>query len=292
MQQEEKMLGLAPQFTITPSVAEALAQIETDLQVILAAPINASLLAALRENTRLLATHYSTKIEKNRLTLAQAREALTGVDIPGYERDIQDVCNYFKALEEVERLGQSDASTAPITEQDIQRIHGLLTTGRPKLTPYRRQENLFYDDQSGDVINLPDEHLDAQAVMRELVAWINTNLQSAALPLPIIAAIAHYQFTITHPYKIGNGRAARLLTLLILHKAGYGFHGIYNLEEYYVQHLPDYYDALTTNRNNKDDYYGGGYGATFTTFLSVFCEGMAHTFRALRTQLTEAANPI
>ena len=47
-----------------------------------------------------------------------------------------------------------------------------------------------------------------------------------------MAGIAHYQYVTIHPYYDGNGRSARLLTTLILHKNGYDLKGIYSLEEY------------------------------------------------------------
>ena len=62
--------------------------------------------------------------------------------------------------------------------------------------------------------------------------------------MAIIAAIAHYQFATIHPYFDGNGRTARLLTNLVLHKSGYGLKGIYSLEEYYATNLQADYDAL------------------------------------------------
>ena len=75
--------------------------------------------------------------------------------------------------------------------------------------------------------------------MRDLVEWICK--QASILPVPLLAGIAHCEFATIHPYYDGNGRTARLLATFLLHKYGYGMHGIYCLEEYYAKNLPAYY---------------------------------------------------
>jgi len=57
-----------PAFTITPAIAEGLMRIEAVRQQIETLPITPRVLARLRETSRLFSTHYSTRIEGNRLT--------------------------------------------------------------------------------------------------------------------------------------------------------------------------------------------------------------------------------
>jgi Fic family protein len=123
--------------------------------------------------------------------------------------------------------------------------------------------------------------------MADLVRWINQQLQEDDLPVPLIAGLAHYQFATIHPYYDGNGRTARLLTTLILHKAGYGLKGIYCLEEYYARDLRGYYEALTVGPSHN--YYLGRAEADVTGFLTYFCQGMAEAFAAVRAQAAAAA---
>jgi Fic/DOC family len=94
-------------------------------------------------------------------------------------------------------------------------------------------------------------------LMAELVAFANDAIASGKLPVPIIAGLAHYQFATIHPYLDGNGRTARLLTTLILRRAGYGLEGIYSLDEHYAKNLRAYYTALTIGHHN---YYEGRAG--------------------------------
>lgn len=273
-----------PRFEITAGMTQALMRIEGDRQAILALPIDVEMLRSLRETAKLTATHYSTQIEGNRLTQMQVQETLAGVRLPGRERDVTEVRNYYRALEEVERLAQR---SAPITEADIQHLHGWVMEGRYSSTPYRDGQNVIRDSISSSIVYLPPEAQDVPVLMAELITWINRALDRGDLPVPILAALAHHQYATIHPYYDGNGRTARLLTTLLLHRAGYGLKGIYSLEEYYAENLAGYYAALAVGPSHN--YYFGWAEADVTGFIEYFCQGMAASFAAVRTQAAEAA---
>jgi Fic family protein len=222
------MVMFEPQYRITPEITKALMAIEADRQAVAALPIDVELLASLHESARLLSTHYSTQIEGNRLTQAQVKDALAGATFPGRKRDEAEVRNYYRALEEVERMaGKAGSLTVPM----VQRIHGLVMTGRNKASSLRDGQNVIRDSRSGAIVYMPPEAGDVAALMRDLVQWFNGQTKSRELPVPLVAGLAHYQFATIHPYYDGNGRTARLLTNLILHRSGYGLKGIYSLEE-------------------------------------------------------------
>ncbi len=258
--------------------------IEADRQAIADLPIDVEMLASLRETARLVSTHYSTQIEGNRLTQIQVKETLSGARFPGRERDETEVRNYYRAIEFVE-LRSADGR--PITELDIKKLHSLVMDGRLLPSPYRDGQNVIRDSRSGSIVYMPPEASDVSNLMAELTSWINEQMQASELPIPIIASLAHYQFATIHPYYDGNGRTARLLTTLILHKSGYGLKGIYSLEEYYAQYLVAYYEALAVGPSHN--YYFGRKDADVTGFVSYFCKGMAEAFAAIRAQAAKAA---
>lgn len=276
---------LAPVYTISPAVANALMEIEAGRQAVIELPINIEVLTNLRETARLAATHYSTQIEGNRLTRAQVEEALGGAHFPGRERDEAEVRNYYRALTHVETLAQRPA---PLTEEAIRKIHGLVWHGKETPTPYRDSQNVIRDSRTGAIVYLPPEAHDVPLLMAALVEWVNAELDRHELPVPIVAAIAHYQFATIHPYYDGNGRTARLLTTLLLHKSGYGLKGIYSLEEHYAHDLDGYYDALTVGPSHN--YYLGRAEADMSGFLEYFCRSMADAFSAVRSQAAQAVD--
>lgn len=132
---------------------------------------------------------------------------------------------------------------------------------------------------------MPPEAKDVPGLMYDLISWVNQEFDKRELPVPIIAAIAHYQFA--HPYYDGNGRTARLLTILVLHKSGYGLKGIYSLEEYYAKNLKAYYNALTVG--DSHNYYFGRAEADISAWVVYFCEGVADAFAHVWVKAAEAA---
>ena len=275
----------APQFQISPLLSKLLMDIEASRQAVSEGAVTAQVLTSLRESARLTSTHYSTQIEGNRLTQEQVEDVLKGSTFPNRKRDELEVKNYFQALEYVDSLIK--AGSSDILEQDIRIIHGLIFEGKKKPTTYRDGQNVIKDSGSGAIVYMPPEAKDVSALMQELVLWINQETRINELPVPIIAGIAHYQFATIHPYYDGNGRTARLLTNLVLHKSGYGLKGIYSLEEYYARNLQNYYKALTVGESHN--YYFGRVEADITEWLLYFCEGMADAFANVRVVISKAA---
>jgi Fic family protein len=273
-----------PRFRITAKIAKSLMAIEADRQVVANLPLTAPMLDSLRRTARLLSTHYSTQIEGNRLTAAQVRQVVEGEGgFPGRERDEAEVRHYFAALEYVERLGQV---SAPLAEKEVRIIHGLVMTGKPRASRYRDGQNVIRDGRTGRTVYMPPEAKDVAPLMRDLVHWVNVVLAAGELPAPVVAALAHYQFATIHPYFDGNGRTARLLTTLLLHRAGYGFNGICSLEEYYAANLDGYYARLSTGPSHN--YYFGRVEADVTPFVDYFCAGMADAFARVRVRAEES----
>lgn len=267
-------MAFRPRYSITPETAKALMAIEASRSAIDRLPISPQLIASLRESARLLSTHYSTQIEGNRLTLPEVEQVIAGQGgFPGRERDEREVQNYYKAVEKAEALA---ALKRPLKVEDVQLLHGLSFEGRAKPTPYRDGQNVIRNSGDGGIVYMPPEASEVTVLMGELLAWINQEIEEKRLPVPVIAALAHYQFATIHPYFDGNGRLSRLLATMILHRCGYGLKGIHSLEEYYARNLSAYYDALTIGPSHN--YHMGRAEADVSGFVQYFCVGMADAF--------------
>jgi Fic family protein len=234
----KKQSGFSPRFTITPMIVQGLMRIEAVKHAIDALPVTPRVLANLRKTARLFSTHYSTMIEGNMLTQEQVAQVINeDQHFPGRERDHAEVRGYYAALDEAEELARDRVE---LTEAALRRLHALVMGSgktRIKPTPYRDGQNVIKDSGRQGIVYMPPEAADVPLLMKDLVAWI---VAKDDLPVPLKAAVAHYQFATVHPYYDGNGRTARLLTTFILHWGGYGLKGLYALEEYYARDLSAY----------------------------------------------------
>jgi len=279
-------MPFSPNYTITVAIAQNLVAIETGKKQFESIPMNAMLLSSLRKSARLASTHYSTQIEGNRLTMEQVTDVVSkkAEGFPGRERDEKEVVNYYKALEYLETKNNK-----PLTETTIQTIHGWVLSGRKSASAYREGQNVIKDGLSGAIVYMPPEASEVSGLIKALVSWIDTSLKKGKIPVPIIAALAHYQFATIHPYYDGNGRTARLITNYILHYGGYGLKGIYSLEAYYAKNLQGYYDALAVD--DIPNYYMGRAEADLTNFLEYFMKGMAISFTNIVASSKENSSP-
>lgn len=275
-----------PQFTITPLMAQRLMGIEAAKAVVDRTPLSIAAEAELRRRARLRSTHYSTRIEGNRLTLEEAEQAIrqARITFPGRERDVREVRNYWQALIQVETWA---VQGKPLTEDLIRRLHALVEYGqRAKPTPYRDGQNVIRDSATGAIVYLPPEAKDVPALMQTLVSWVQ-QAETDGLPAPLIAGLLHYQFVTIHPYFDGNGRTARLLATFVLHRSGYGLNGYFSLEEHHAHDLSAYYQALVTHPHHN--YYEGRADSDLTSWLEYFVDTLGRVFKLAQEEALQLA---
>jgi len=273
-------------YTLTPAIARDLMDIEAARQTVKLTVLPPAVAEQLRQQARVRSTHYSTRIEGNRLTLAEAEQVvLEGRRFPGRERDAREVQNYYRALHQLEEW--ADRQT-PLTEDLVRRLHALIFTGpRAKPTPYRDGQNVIRDAATGAIVYLPPEAADVPGLMRALVAWI-AQAEQESVPAPLIAGLVHYQFVTIHPFYDGNGRVARALATLILYRHGYDLGRFYSLEEVYAQDLAAYYTALQTHPHHN--YYEGRADADLTGWVAYFTRSMAQLFQRVAAEVRDRAD--
>jgi Fic family protein len=275
-----------PRYALSPAVVRSLLEVEAARAVVDHTPVPPGAAEELRRRARLRSTHFSTRIEGNRLTLAEAEAVIRGgrVRFHGRERDVHEVKNYWHALLRVEEWA---AKGELLTEDLIRRLHALVERGsRARPTPYRDGQNVIRDSASGALVYMPPEARDVPGLMASLVDWVETAV-SEALPVPVIAGLAHYQFVTIHPYYDGNGRTGRLLATFLLQRGGYGLHGFFSLEEHHARDLASYYGSLVTHPHHN--YYQGRAEADLTVWLEYFLDTLATVFSTAKEEALEVA---
>jgi Fic family protein len=270
-----------PVYIITSKAAGTLMEIEAARTEVDGIPLPPTVEAELRRQARTRSTHYSTRIEGNRLTLLEAEKVIQGArtEFRGRERDVREVRNYWIALLRVEEWA---SARKPVSEVMIRRLHALIERGpRSKPTPYRDSQNVIRDSASGSIVYMPPEAHDVPGLMAAMVRWIK-EAGNKGVPVPLIAGLAHYQFVTIHPFYDGNGRTARLLATYLLHVGGYGMKGLFSLEEHHARDLPGYYSALAVHPHHN--YYEGRADADLTPWVEYFLATLAETFESVRKE--------
>ena len=274
-------------FIFTSEIVRSLQSIERSRAEVTLTVLPPTLVEHMRLQARVRSTHYSTRIEGNRLTLAEAEQViLDGKTFLGRERDTLEVKHYFQALEQVEQWLETEAE---ITEERVRKLHAVIFAGRrAKATPYRDGQNVIRD-MAGGIVYLPPEAKDVPILMAELFSWIHENERE--LPVPVVAGLAHYQFVTIHPFYDGNGRTARSLATWVLYRGGYDLGRFYSLEEIYAADLQGYYDALVTDPHHN--FYDGRINADITSWLAYFLRSMANVFEMVAKEVKSwtAINP-
>jgi Fic family protein len=279
-------LKFEPKYKITDIILKKLLDIESIKERVRLLPFTPKVLAGLIESSKLFSTHYSTMIEGNRLTQKEVSEViLNHKQITGRQRDEKEIKGYYRALDEAIKI--ADNKNSKITEINIKILHSYIVgNNKSNPTEYRTEQNVIKELKTGRIVYLPPEAKDVPELMSAFVSWINENKNN--VPTPILAAIVHYQFVTIHPYYDGNGRTARILTTLVLHKYGYGLKGIYNLEEYYAKNLQGYYEAVTIGKSHN--YYFGRAVAEITPWIEYFIIGMSEAFNNIKKYFEKEKN--
>ncbi len=150
-----------------------------------------------------------------------------------------------------------------VCQTDILRLHQIMSgfIEDPLAGKYKTENNLIleYDaDGTRHVRFRPVAAIDTPLAMEQLeLAWSEAKADSSINPLILIPCVI-LDFLCIHPFKDGNGRMARLLTILMLYKFGYDVCRYISLESQINTFKNDYYAALFQSSdgwdNNSNNY--------------------------------------
>lgn len=105
--------------------------------------------------------------------------------------------------------------------------------------------------KSGEVIYTPPSGAQVESLLENLWEYTNNDKKNSIDPL-LKMCIAHYQLEAIHPFTDGNGRAGRIINLLILVEKGLITHPALYLSRYILKNKDDYYNGLSGVTQNND----------------------------------------
>lgn len=190
----------------------------------------------------------STRIEGSRLSDREVAALLSDLQVKSFSsRDEQEVAGYAQVMDLV---FQSWAELT-LTENHVKQLHRDLLIHATKDARHRGRYKTMPNsvaafDASGKRVGIVFETatpLETPRLMSELVHWVNATLETDMHPL-LVAAIFVVVFLEIHPFQDGNGRLSRVLTTLLLLRAGYAYVPYSSLESVIERHKESYYLAL------------------------------------------------
>ena len=204
-------------------------------------------LKALREMALIQSTESSNRIEGVTVAPDRLRPLVLGKTKPR-DRSEQEVQGYRLALNEIHTRHEK----LPITPATLQRLHALCQSASGDAGQFKRIDNEVVELRPGAAPVSRFKCVSAKqtpAAVDELCLLYRHALDQDNIP-PLIAITALVlDFLCIHPFRDGNGRVSRLLTLLALYHHGYEVGRYISLERLVEQSKEDYYEVL--NRSSQ-----------------------------------------
>ena len=213
------------------------------------ANLNPQALGRLKRSVLVTSTGASTRIEGAQLSDEDVERLMRGLQLQTFaDRDKQEVQGYYELLQNVFESWQH----VPFTESTIKHFHRELLKYVEKdkrhRGEYKKEENKVYmvDDQ-GEPISVLFDTTPAYLTpkeMQEIIEWANDAREKELFhPLLIIGNFL-VEFLNIHPFSDGNGRLSRVLTNLLMLKAGYPYVPYISHEKLIENNKAEYYVAL------------------------------------------------
>jgi Fic family protein len=199
-------------------------------------------LAGLRDTALVQSVESSNRIEG--VTVAPNRLVpLVLENAAPRDRSEEEIRGYRLALD----LLHASAADLPVTPDLFRRLHRLLQEGAGDAGQWKRVDNEIVELREGapPLVRLrPGSAAETPAAVEELCLAYRHVLNEGKVPPLLADAGLIFDFLSIHPFRDGNGRVSRLLTLLALYQHGYEVGRYISLERLVEETRADYYDVL------------------------------------------------
>ncbi|WP_246669752.1 Fic family protein [Agrobacterium sp. B1(2019)] len=220
-------------------------------------------LSSLRRVATIESVGSSTRIEGARLTDREVEKLLANIRLGSFTtRDEQEVAGYAEVMETI----FSAYEAISFTENHIRQLHRDLLAHSTKDERHRGayktlSNNVEAFNEQGESLGIVFETaspFDTPRRMAELLAWLDEQGREKHLHPLLVVAIFVVVFLEIHPFQDGNGRLSRILTTLLLLRAGYAYVPYNSLESIIEQSKESYYISLRrtqgTIRSTEPDW--------------------------------------
>jgi Fic family protein len=218
-------------------------------------------LGRLKRSVLITSTGASTRIEGSKMSDEEVARLIRGLkSTPPKGRDAQEVVGYADLLGRI----FDNWKTLKMTEGQILHFHKILLNFSEKdkghKGNYKTSNNkvvMRKVDGTEIIIFEPTPPYLTKKEMDDVLFWLNEEIEKREIHPLIIIANFIFEFLAIHPFRDGNGRLSRALTILLLLKAGYTYVPYVSLDEIIEERKIDYYLALrktqSKHKTEKED---------------------------------------
>lgn len=267
-----------PNYQISHAILRHISQIEAAREVIENAPLVPFWERQFREEKALRQIHHSTKLEGNMLSLEEVQKVLAGEKVTAKKREVQEVINYRKVTEYIERFHLSGKQQ--IDENTICEIHALLVEGilpESWAGAYRTTNVVIQASDTKEVTHRAPDFEEVPTFMQKVISWLSDDSSKDLHPI-LKSGLLHLALAKIHPFIEANGRTSRAVSTLSLYLDGYDIKKFFSLDEYYDEDPLSYYLALQSVDGLEGDA---------TRWLEFFSEGLAVELERVKKRVLE-----
>ena len=210
------------------------------------------------EIAKIQSTEASNAIEGIRTTDLRLKQLVNEKTAPK-NRSEKEIAGYRDALANI----HNNFEYIPLTPNYILQLHSILYSYNDELNyggKFKNVQNYISAlDEKGDsyILFVPLSPFETPIAIQKICDEYNNAIERKDVDPLILISIFIRDFLCIHPFNDGNGRMSRLLTTLLLYKAGF-YVGKYISLEAKISKLKDlYYDALFFSQqgwhDGKDD---------------------------------------
>lgn len=216
------------------------------------------ILSSLLSIAKIQSTSSSNKIEGIYTTDKRISEIVNKKSEPK-NRNEEEIAGYRDVLNTIhENYDFIDTNSSVILQlhRDLYKYYGISYGGKFKNSQNYIEEVL---EDGTKIIRLTAlSPVETPTAIEELCNSYNDIIARGEIDPLLIIPIFILDFVSVHPFNDGNGRMSRLLTLLLLYKAGYIVGKYISIEKIIEETKETYYDSLENSsinwHNNENDY--------------------------------------
>jgi Fic family protein len=199
-------------------------------------------LRLLREMALVQSVESSNRIEGVTVASDRLRPLVVGNARPR-DRSEEEIQGYRRALS----LIHADAAGLPVAPETLLRLHKAAQQGVGDAGAWKRADNQIVELRPGasPVVRFrPVSAAETPKAIDELCLSYQHAIDQEHVPPLMAVGVLVFDFLCIHPFRDGNGRVSRLLTLLALYQHGYDVGRYISLERLIEDTRDDYYDVL------------------------------------------------